>query len=74
METDNEKSYLKVGLKNFGRKKGTFPLSEGLRGWKLAQKLWIIFSIPFVMFSLWKTVEENFYLREYIKDLRELQK
>ena len=63
METDNEKAHLKVGFKGRTERKGLFPLDKGFRGWKLAQKLWILFSIPFIGFSLWKTVEENFYLR-----------
>ena len=63
MKTDNQKGSLKPGLKNWTERRFFPSLGQGFRGWKLARNLWIFFSIPFVGFSLWKTVEDNFYLR-----------
>ncbi|MCY4643059.1 MAG: hypothetical protein OXB88_00410 [Bacteriovoracales bacterium] len=55
METKNEGVY--------SRKVNLREISRHLKGWKLANALWVVFSIPFVAFSTWERLEENFYKR-----------
>ena len=38
-------------------------MASEFKGKKLLGKLWVVFSIPFVAFSLWQMVEREFYHR-----------
>ena len=42
---------------------GAFKVLAKLKSWQAANVAWIFFSVPFVLFALWQSLEQNFYER-----------
>ena len=42
---------------------GAFKILAKLKSWQTANVAWILFSVPFVLFVLWQSLEQNVYQR-----------